>query len=49
MLREISRYIIENYNSLTDDEIDQLETVNNLLSGIIFELEEEELDALSRI
>ena len=49
MLREASRNIIDEYESLSDDEIKQLEGLNNQLAGIIFELNEEEQNALSRI
>ncbi|MFD1644039.1 TaqI-like C-terminal specificity domain-containing protein [Halohasta litorea] len=49
MLREISKRIIRDYESLSDHDIEQLEGLNNHLSGIIFELDKEELDALSQI
>ena len=49
MLRETAKKIIKEYESLSDDDIEQLESVNDQLSGIIFELDEEEQDALSRI
>jgi hypothetical protein len=49
MLRETSKKIIKEYESLSDDDIEQLESVNDQLSGIIFELDKEEQDALSRI
>lgn len=49
MLREVSKKIIKEYESLSDNDIEQLENVNDRLSGIIFELDEKEQDALSRI
>jgi hypothetical protein len=49
MLREVSKKIIEEYESLSKEEVEQLEGVNHQLSGIIFELDKEEQDALSRI
>ncbi|WP_436932458.1 Eco57I restriction-modification methylase domain-containing protein [Halosimplex halobium] len=49
MLREVSRNIIEEYESLSDDDIEQLEKVNDRLSGILFDLDEKELEALYHI
>lgn len=49
MLREVSKKIIENHQSLPEGSIEQLESVNHQLSGIIFDLNKAEQDALSRI
>jgi hypothetical protein len=44
----VSRGRIEKYESLADDDMEQLESVNDQLSGIICELDEEELDAAEK-
>ncbi|TKX38085.1 Eco57I restriction-modification methylase domain-containing protein [Halorubrum sp. CGM4_25_10-8A] len=49
MLRVVSKKIIEEYDSLSDDDVRQLEILNNQLAAAIFGLDEEEQDALSRI
>jgi len=49
MLRETSKKIIDEFESLSNSDIEQLERVNDQLAGIIFELDEEEQEALSKI
>jgi hypothetical protein len=49
MIREISRKLIEEYDSLSDDEIAALEDMNDHLSEIIFGLGEDERQALAQI
>jgi hypothetical protein len=49
MLRETSRMLVEEYESLTEENIKTLEEINNRLSGILFNLDEEQLNALSNL
>ena len=49
MIRETSRKMVEEYGSLSEGEVNSLEQLNEYLAGIVFDLTEDELRALSRI
>ncbi|WP_197427804.1 TaqI-like C-terminal specificity domain-containing protein [Halogeometricum sp. CBA1124] len=49
LIREISKKIVEEYDSLSSEEIEQLEQLNNVLVGELYDLTEGELRSLSQI
>ena len=49
MILVVSKFLINNKDQLKNEDIKSLEEINNHLSGIIFELSDEEIEALARI